>query len=694
MLNWIFSGRKKWNPKLHEATHSNDIDGVRLALEKGADIDCTNEHGETALHTCVAMGNKKLLQLLLSRGANPNVMSERSGTPLTIAAKIGDRALPTVELLLAGRADPALILKVGPHAGCDVLGVAASHGANAILGHLLSFGATPKKQANGVTLMHLAAIGGDADTIALLIAAGLNVNEVDSQGVTPLQCAVSHGNRAVAAALGACDENPPRHDQQRHAVKDSEGTGDRAGLATPESKADESVNPPAEDTSPIFFQDAGDQRQLLLIREMSLLDFSYAYFPNVRFQNAIKAGIAAGSLPFDTVGKYLDAGESSKYTLLKLPNLGSGSVSRLNAAIDWALRQPLPVADIEVKAPDTKRQNLVDQLNALYPGVFEPLLQEYANTPISDRDRHTELEANILRLLTDERLAEVASRRFHGETLAAIASSLGVTRERVRQIESQTKQWTANQEQEPLDEAPAEPELPVPEGLNRKWYEAYLRLQAYKIKHGSADVPNQWSEDTKLAAWVSHQRQKYKKSELTSQQIELLQELEFSWSLRERGTWDDRLAELLEFRDRHGHLNVPTNYPPAPKLRQFIASSRYQFKTGTLDMERLKRLKDAGLILESLSTDAHSSTREFANVAIDSDLKLSGQILTFTGRLETLTQSEATELARKNGATVVDKFSGNVTLVVVGSDPGSKLDNAQRSGVLQINEKQFIDLLN
>ena len=67
--------------------------------------------------------------------------------------------------------------------------------------------------------------------------------------------------------------------------------------------------------------------------------------------------------------------------------------------------------------------------------------------------------------------------------------------------------------------------------------------------------------------------------------------------------------------------------------------------------------------------------------------------MTFTGRLETLTQGEATELARKNGAIVVDKFSGNVNLLVVGSEPGSKLADAKRTGVPQIDEKQFIALL-
>jgi DNA ligase (NAD+) len=72
---------------------------------------------------------------------------------------------------------------------------------------------------------------------------------------------------------------------------------------------------------------------------------------------------------------------------------------------------------------------------------------------------------------------------------------------------------------------------------------------------------------------------------------------------------------------------------------------------------------------------------------------LSGRTITFTGRLETFTQDEATLLAQQMGATVVDKFTGNVDLLVVGDSPGSKLKYAQRIGIAMIDENQFISLL-
>lgn len=695
MLGWLFNKRKKWNAQLHAAVQAGDIAEARGALDKGADIDSLDDvRRETAIHTSVATKNKGLVQLLLSQGANPNVISEQNITPLIIAANIGDRALPIVELLLAGRADPLQTPKVGPYAGSDVLCVAASKGANGILRHLLSFVPVPRVLANGATLMHMAAIGGDEETIARVIVSGLSVNDVDNLGATPLHYAVSHGNRAAVESLLSHGADPEIRNKQHQTAKDlaREINSPMLEIFTRQDKPfGESIS---EKPSNMAVVESPEHEGLAHVRAMSLLEFSNAYFPNVRIKNVLLASTTEGSLPFETVGAYLDAGEEGKQALLKLPNLGLGSISRLDKAIASAMRSPLPIMNEAVETLPVKRQDLADQLETRFPGVFTPLLSEYANTPESERDDCAALEADMLRLLTDERLAEVASRRFHGETLADIALTLGVTRERVRQIEKQAKPWmTAPQEPEQLEEVDGEPAMPVPEGLRRKWYEMYLRLQAYQAQHGSADVPNQWPEDPKLAAWVSNQRQKYKKNELTPQQIEMLELLGFSWSLRERGTWDDRLAELVEFKRQHGHFDVPTNYPPAPKLRQFIASTHYQYRTGTLDTDRIMRLEDAGFVMNTDAKTATQSASSSVTDAVASVASLAGRTMTFTGRLETLTQGEATELARKNGAIVVDKFSGNVNLLVVGSEPGSKLADAQRTGVPQINEKQFIALV-
>ncbi len=66
----------------------------------------------------------------------------------------------------------------------------------------------------------------------------------------------------------------------------------------------------------------------------------------------------------------------------------------------------------------------------------------------------------------------------------------------------------------------------------------------------------------------------------------------------------------------------------------------------------------------------------------------------FTGKLENLTRSEAREMVVQAGGRVVGSVSKNVDFVVVGTDPGSKLNKARELGIKIIGEKEFMELIN
>jgi ankyrin repeat protein len=686
MFSRLFGGGKKRDAELHTAVQYADLAGIRQALDKGADVNALDPvNRESALHVAVKKENKAMVQLLLSKGAKPNVYSGENSTPLTIAVEIGDRALPIAELLLAGRADPSLASK----AGIDVLGIAAATGANAILRHLLTFGVRPKILPNGLSLMHLAGKGGNAETVVLALEAGTTVNDLDGDDATPLHWAATHANNAALAALIKHGADTEKRNKQGQTPLDC-ATATRSS-STLKLLAKQEVTPAVithkcdVDTD----EPKATTQRTEIIRNMTLVEFGQKCYRNVRFQNAMAACAVQGTLPFDSIGAYIDAGEAGKLEILRVPNIGVTSVKGLDDAISAAIQQIMP---IQAEAPVPEPQNLAEQLGTRYPGVFTPLLNEYVNTPLSDVTTYSRLKATILRVLSDERLAEVAVRRFKGETLAQIGESMGITRERVRQIESQIKPWVIETEEETAHVV-EESDEPLPSGIRRSWFEMYSRLKDYHAKHATANVPNQWAEDPKLAAWVSSQRQKHKKGEVIPEQIKLLEELGFSWSLRERGTWEDRMIELVEFKKQHGHFDVPTTYMPAPKLRQFIASTRYQHRTGSLDNDRIKRLAEIGYTFDKDTNAFIEDTPDFIGSPITSDFTLSGRTLAITGRLESLTRDEAIRLAKLKGADVIDKFSGKVDLMVVGSEPGSKLADAQRKGIALIDEKQFITIL-
>ena len=157
---------------------------------------------------------------------------------------------------------------------------------------------------------------------------------------------------------------------------------------------------------------------------------------SVRLQNGIIKGISEGRFPYESVGEYLDDGKQAFKRLMSIPNIGKGASQELQALLE------------NVRG---KRLELADQLEAQYPQIFDDLLTTYRQTPDSEPLAYHQLERQIEHLLSTPRDAEVCLRRYQGDTLEAIATDLGVTRERVRQIEKKydsivtkiyTKDWT------------------------------------------------------------------------------------------------------------------------------------------------------------------------------------------------------------------------------------------------------------
>ena len=73
--------------------------------------------------------------------------------------------------------------------------------------------------------------------------------------------------------------------------------------------------------------------------------------------------------------------------------------------------------------------------------------------------------------------------------------------------------------------------------------------------------------------------------------------------------------------------------------------------------------------------------------------KISGKIFVLTGTLSGLSRDEAKSLIKRNGGKVSSAVSKTTSFVVVGENPGSKLDEAENLGVSVIDESGFLALL-
>jgi DNA ligase (NAD+) len=73
--------------------------------------------------------------------------------------------------------------------------------------------------------------------------------------------------------------------------------------------------------------------------------------------------------------------------------------------------------------------------------------------------------------------------------------------------------------------------------------------------------------------------------------------------------------------------------------------------------------------------------------------KLKGQVFAFTGELEKYSREEAKRIVESLGAETTDTVSKRVTVLVVGKNPGSKLEKAKKLGIKTMTEEEFYELI-
>ena len=133
--------------------------------------------------------------------------------------------------------------------------------------------------------------------------------------------------------------------------------------------------------------------------------------------------------------------------------------------------------------------------------------------------------------------------------------------------------------------------------------------------------PNRYPEDTSLVLWCKNIRAAYKcwvKGEknsqgLTDERVKRLEELGFEWNLkgkRKNDRFEGKFQELLEFKKKHGHLEVSQKNVEERALYQWCSRLRRDYKEwivnkaplpgrrSGLTEEYVQKLKDIGFRFE------------------------------------------------------------------------------------------------
>jgi Helicase associated domain len=120
-----------------------------------------------------------------------------------------------------------------------------------------------------------------------------------------------------------------------------------------------------------------------------------------------------------------------------------------------------------------------------------------------------------------------------------------------------------------------------------RWEQRYQELLDFRARYGHANVPQlptkQISESYReLANFCRNCRTQYKHlqnpaerhlSYLTSDRIRALESAGFVWNSHD-ATWLARFQELMDFREQHGHCNVPTKWPENQSLARWVTFQR------------------------------------------------------------------------------------------------------------------------
>ena len=88
-------------------------------------------------------------------------------------------------------------------------------------------------------------------------------------------------------------------------------------------------------------------------------------------------------------------------------------------------------------------------------------------------------------------------------------------------------------------------------------------------------------------------------STITEQRIRLLEEAGFIWDVHGT-TWEQKVLELREYRDKFSNCDVPCSFPENPQLAIWVKCQRRQYKLfiegspSSMTAERIRELEGVG----------------------------------------------------------------------------------------------------
>lgn len=179
-----------------------------------------------------------------------------------------------------------------------------------------------------------------------------------------------------------------------------------------------------------------------------------------------------------------------------------------------------------------------------------------------------------------------------------------VTQKRLYDKGGLTKQQRERLEQLPLEQI---------DRKDKQWLSVYTDAADYYKEHRSLrNVPSDCvgNSGSRLADWIVRQRRKWNLGELSTEQIRLLNEIGFVWTLE--SVWEEGYRHAKDFFDKYHHLSMPSAY----KSEDGYALGRWVFnyrKAHNGNKSPVEISDEQTAALESIGMDWEPDTRWDAN---------------------------------------------------------------------------------
>jgi hypothetical protein len=126
-----------------------------------------------------------------------------------------------------------------------------------------------------------------------------------------------------------------------------------------------------------------------------------------------------------------------------------------------------------------------------------------------------------------------------------------------------------------------------------RWERHFVELLAFHKQHGHYRANRKIPDQKELAVWILNQRRFQRKGKLRPDRQKRLEEAGLQWKAPSLA-WDRRYAQLVAFKNQHGHCDVPSLWPENPQLASWVHIQRQKRKHGILKEERRCKLDDLG----------------------------------------------------------------------------------------------------